>query len=59
MDTGCCLEDLPESMDDRDEWRERELRKSVLAAQHDDSLDILFYEEIILEMLILFDFWIK
>ena len=22
-DTGCCLEDLPETMDDRDGWRER------------------------------------
>ena len=23
-DTGCCLEFLPEAMNDRDEWRERE-----------------------------------
>ena len=22
-DTGCCLDDLPEAMDDREEWRER------------------------------------
>ena len=22
-DSGCCLEDLPEAIDDRDEWRER------------------------------------
>ena len=32
-DTGCSLEDLPEVMDDKDEWREREreLGKSVLS----------------------------
>ena len=23
QDTGCSLKDLPEAMDDRDEWRER------------------------------------
>ena len=23
MDTGCCLEDLPEKMDDSDKWEER------------------------------------
>ena len=43
MDTRCSLEDLPEAMDDRDEWRERERereresRKSVLSARHDDD----------------------
>ena len=30
-DTGCSLEDLPEAMDARDGWRERELGKSVRA----------------------------
>ena len=36
-DTGCSLEDLPNAMDDKDEWRERESGKSVLAAQYDDD----------------------
>ena len=32
------LEDLPEAMDDRDEWRERERGgESVLVTQHDDD----------------------
>ena len=39
MDTGCSLEDLPEAMDDRDEWWERELRKYMQAARHDDNYD--------------------
>ena len=26
MGTGCCLEDLPNAMDDRDDWRERRER---------------------------------
>ena len=34
-EAGCRLEDLPEAKDDRDEWRERGLEKSALAAQHD------------------------
>ena len=34
-DTGCRLEDLPEGMDERDEWWER--RESVLAAWLDDD----------------------
>ena len=29
--TGCSLEDLPKAIDDRDEWRERESEKSVIA----------------------------
>ena len=37
--TGCCLEDLLNTMDDNDECRKRELRKSVLAARHDDDND--------------------
>ena len=51
MDIRCNLEDLPEVIEDRDEWwerererererkRERELGESVLAAQHDDDDD--------------------
>ena len=37
-DTGCSPEDLPEAMDDREEWRERS-GISVLAARHDDDDD--------------------
>ena len=37
VDTGYSLEDLPEVMDDKDEWQES--RKSVLAARHDDDDD--------------------
>ena len=39
MDTGCSLEDLPEVMKDRDEWWEREPKKSMLTVQHDDDDD--------------------
>ena len=35
-DTGCSLEDLQGTMNDRDGWRERESGKSVLAARLDD-----------------------
>ena len=35
-DTGCSPEDLPEAMNDREKWRERE---SLLAARHDDDDD--------------------
>ena len=38
--TGCRLEDLPEVMEDRDEWQERESGKSVQAPPHDDEEDI-------------------
>ena len=37
-DTGCSPEDLPEAMNDREEWRER-VRISVLPARHDDDDD--------------------
>ena len=37
-DLECSLKDLPEAMDDRDEWRERELGKSVLVVWHDDDV---------------------
>ena len=37
-DTGCCPEDLPEAMNDREKWRER-FRFSVLPARHDDDDD--------------------
>ena len=37
IDTGCSLEDLREAIDDRDEWRESDSRKSVLAVRHDDN----------------------
>ena len=36
-DTGCSLEDLPELMNDREEWWERGSGISVLAARHDDE----------------------
>ena len=35
-DTGCCPEDLPEAINDREKWRERESGISVLPARHDD-----------------------
>ena len=35
-DTGCCPEDLPRTMNDKEEWRERS-GLSVLAARHDDE----------------------
>ena len=34
--TGCKLEDLPGTMDDRDKWQDG-VRKSVLAVWHDDD----------------------
>ena len=37
VDTGCSPEDLPEAMDDREGWRERE--RSVLALRHDNDDD--------------------
>ena len=39
-DTGCSLEDLPEAMDDRDRWGERELGKSALSLRLDDDNEI-------------------
>ena len=36
-DTGCCPEDLPRAMNDREEWREW-FRISVLSARHDDDI---------------------
>ena len=38
-DTGCGPEDLPETMNDREKWWERESGISVLAARHDDDDD--------------------
>ena len=38
-DTGCCPEDLPRAMNDREEWRERVRDISVLPARHDDDDD--------------------
>ena len=37
-DTGCCPEELPRAMNDREEWRER-VRISVLPARYDDDDD--------------------
>ena len=37
-DTGCCPEDLPEAMNDREKWREGS-GISVLPARHDDDDD--------------------
>ena len=38
-DTGCCPEDLPRAMNDREEWRESGSGISVLPARHDDDDD--------------------
>ena len=38
-DTGCSLEDLPKSMNDREKWRERVSGISALVARHDDDDD--------------------
>ena len=38
-DTGCSHVDLPEVLDDRDKWWERECGKSVQTGQHDDDDD--------------------
>ena len=35
-DTGCCPEDLPRAMNDREEWRERS-GISMLPARYDDD----------------------
>ena len=40
-DTGCCPEDLPRAMNDREEWRER-VRDIRAAARYDDD-DIYIY----------------
>ena len=37
--TGCCPEDLPRAMNDREEWRER-VKISVLPRRYDDDDDI-------------------
>ena len=44
MDTRCCLEDLPEAMDNRT-IGERELGKSVIVVWNDDDDDILLSYE--------------
>ena len=44
-DTGCCPEDLPEAMNDREKWRERESGISVLPARHDDDDDCYFINQ--------------
>ena len=38
-DTGCCPEDLPRAMNDREEWRERvrDIRFLLLPARYDDD----------------------
>ena len=38
-DAGCCPEDLPRAMNDREEWRER-VWISVLPARYDDDDDV-------------------
>ena len=40
MDTGCSLEDLPEVMDDRDEWQENHGNS---CEQHDTMIYIYIY----------------
>ena len=44
-DMRCSPEDLPEAMNDREKWRERESGISLLAARHaaDDILNIYIY----------------
>ena len=47
VDTRCSPVELPEAMDDREGWRERGLRISVLAVRHDDDDDcskLLLYD---------------
>ena len=39
MDTGCCLEDLPGAMNDKDWWWERESGNSILSAWINDDDD--------------------
>ena len=41
-DMGCNPEDLPETMNDRETWRERGSGISVLATRHDDDDDDIF-----------------
>ena len=40
IDTGCSLEDQLEAMDDEDRWWEREIRKSMRKACHDNDIFI-------------------
>ena len=40
-DTGCCLEDLPRAMNDREEWRER--GQGYPCCQHDMMMMIYIY----------------
>ena len=48
MDTVWSLEDLPEPMDDRDKWRERDSGKSEQAAQPDDDYININIKEVII-----------
>ena len=41
-DTGCCPEDLPRAMNDREEWRRGGSGISVLPARYDDDDNILY-----------------
>ena len=47
-DTGCCPEDLPEAMNDREKWRERvrDIRATA-PARHDDDDDYQILKYII------------
>ena len=38
-DTGCCPEDLPRAMNDREEWRERVRDIRAISARYDDDDD--------------------
>ena len=42
-DTGCSPEDLPEAMNDREEWREREPGVSVLVVRQDDKMMMVYH----------------
>ena len=42
-DMGCSPKDLPEAMNDREKWRERESGISILATRHDDDDDSTAY----------------
>ena len=42
MDTECSLEDLPETIEDRDGWWKRELGKSVRTERYDDDNDDIY-----------------
>ena len=45
-DTGCCPEDLPRAMNDREEWRERSGISVLPVRYDDDDDDIYLYKQL-------------